>query len=431
VSTVDAQLIEGPPGAVGGVFGGRRPVDPNRNSQSFEATVDFSGGYDRDPNGLVLDPTLDNRDLTSWYASTGSAGAHYRAGSLRRSIEARGRGYFNYQSNIADSIFGGEGGVSALTRLGRRRLNQLSLEFQSAYEPGWVLGAFGPSLGPGPDDPSIGVAPPQGVLEQRWLGLSASAGYEHHWNLRHVTTVRYDNRRVRQVEGDGPDGDWQNVLVDQSWRARAGLDVVGGYRLDETVQRDQSGETPPIRYQTLDAGLRFEKRVSSTRRYSVTFRGGATRLITAPGATPVDSLQPALTLSAQFATSRFWSLSADVTRGVMVLAGLSPVPVLNDNLNLSLNGTPTRRLRYAIAGSLARASTVTTDPFLQNVTDVAGTTAEFRYGISSWAAAFASYAFYHHRIDDPSLVASGFPPRYDRHSVRVGVSLWVPLYGAF
>lgn len=427
----EAQLIDGPPGAVGGVFGGHRPTDPNRDAQSFDASLDISGGYDRDPNAFALDPAFDLPDLTRWYASTGSVGARYRAGSIRRSMEARVRGTFNYQSNTADTIYGAEGIVSGTMRLGRRRLNQLSLRFESTYEPGWVFGAFGPLLGPGPDDPRIGVAPPQGIVEQRWLGLAASAGYEHSWNVAQTTTLQYDNRRVRQAQGAGQDGDWQSILLDHSWRTGGGLSVIGGYRFDETHQQNDTDELAPIRYQTVDAGFRVEKRMSPTRRYGITFRGGVTRLMTTVATTSGRSLEPALAASAEFATSRFWSLSTDLSRRVSVLAGLSPLPVLNNNVNVVFNGTPSRKLRYAIAASLARANTVTTDPLLQNVTDVAGTTLEFQYGLASWSALFGSYSFYHHRVEDPTLVASGFPPRYDRHSVRVGFSFWVPLYGAF
>ncbi len=35
-----AQLIEAPVGAIGGLLGGHHSVDPNRDSQSFESTID-------------------------------------------------------------------------------------------------------------------------------------------------------------------------------------------------------------------------------------------------------------------------------------------------------------------------------------------------------------------------------------------------------
>lgn len=423
VCAAEAQLIDGPQGSVGGLFGGRRAVDPNRNTQSFDVNFDLAGGYDRDPNVLLLDSTSDLPDLTQWYASTASASARYRVTSNRRTIDARGRGTFNYQSNTADSLIGGEGVVSGTARFGRRRLNQLSLEFESSNQPGWIFGAFGPSLGPGPDDPAIGVAPPQGIVEQRWLVLAGTVGYEHHWNTRHVTALQYNNRRVHPIDGGGDDADWQTFVLDQRWAARPGVDVVGAYRQDENRQGDGNGELPPIRYQTLDMGLRLEKRFSSVRRYSVTIRAGSTRLS--------GSLHPSLTASAEFATSRYWGLSAEVSRGVMVLAGISPIPVLNDNVGVTFNGTPTRRLRYSLFASFARAGSVPSDPNLDNVTDVAGATGEFRYAVARWSAVFASYAFYHHRIQDEFLVSSGFPTRYDRHSVRIGMTFWMPLYGAF
>jgi hypothetical protein len=434
VSGAEAQLIDGPQGAVGGVFGGRRPIDPNLNTQSFETTFDLSGGYDRDPNAAQTDPSLGQEDLTRWYASTGSASARYRVGTNWRRFEARGRGFYNYQSNFDDSLVGGEGVANYTSRFGSRRLNELILQVQTAYEPGWVFGAFGPSLGPGPDDPSIGVAPPQGVLEQRWLAMAGTVGYEHHWNLRHMTTARFDNRRIRQIEGpeiDAVDADWRHLFLEQSWTTRPGFSLIGGYRFDENRQELEGGDFPPIRYHTLDGGVRLEKRLSPTRRFGLTFRGGATRLVDTAVALPIETLHPSVNISGDFATSRYWSMMADFSHGVMVLAGVSPLPVLNDNINVTFNGTPTRKLRYSIAASVAHSDTLVTDPQLRNVTDVAGASGEIRYAMANWSALFATYAFYHHRIEDLSLLATGFPPRYDRHSVRVGVSFWLPLYGTF
>ena len=116
---------------------------------------------------------------------------------------------------------------------------------------------------------------------------------------------------------------------------------------------------------------------------------------------------------------------------MVLLAGVSAVPVLNNNLEVTVNGTPTSKLRYSVYGSLSRAEFLTPDVNRANSTDVAGGRLELRYALKNWAAIFTTYAYYHHRIEDPQLTASGFPPRYDRHSVRVGMTIWAPLFGTF
>ncbi|MEZ5287579.1 MAG: hypothetical protein R2712_22805 [Vicinamibacterales bacterium] len=423
-----AQMIVGPPGAVGGVLGGHRPVDPNRNAQSLDATFDLGGGYDRDPN-VVLD-VPGAADLSRWYAGTFSAAGRYRAGSIRRQIEARGRGYVNYQSNANDSLIGGEAVVDGTMRFGPRRLNMLSLNAQSAWEPGWIFGALGPTLAPGTDTSSIGVAPPQGVFEQRWLVVGGSGRYEHHWNLRQFSTVEVDVRNVRPVQGAGLDSDTQTASYEHDWTVVRGFSLIGGYRISQNSQRADGTSLPTVRFQTLDGGVRFERPLPRARHYGVTVRAGATRLFDSDATAGADLLYPSFSALADLTPARSWTISAQVSHAVMVLAGISAAPVANDAVELTITGTPTRRMRYSVSGSVARAQFLARETDSRNVTDVTGVSAELRYAISTWSAVFGSYGYYDHQIDDPSLV-SGFPTRYARHSARVGLTLWLPMYGSF
>jgi len=44
-----AQLVQDAPGTVGGLLGGRGPIDGRRTRQTWTVTGDFSGGRDREP----------------------------------------------------------------------------------------------------------------------------------------------------------------------------------------------------------------------------------------------------------------------------------------------------------------------------------------------------------------------------------------------
>ena len=431
-----AQLIEGPVGSIGGVFGGHRPVDPNRDSQSLETTFDLSGGYDRNPTIMFGIPGESDRDLTRWVAGTGSASLRYRAGSLNRNVDARGRTYMNYQSTAGDSLVGGEGSIDAVARFGRRHLNQLSVGVESAYEPGWVFGAFAPSstTSAAPVDTPPPLAPPTGVFEQRWMVMSGNVGYQQHWNLRHVTAFEVEERRLRPVTGGGLDSDWRVGTVSQSWAATPRTTLLATYRIDQNVQRNEDDGAMPsrsVKYHSVDAGFRYEKRTSPTRRFGFGLRGGVTSLLDAPETQAVDSVHPLFVATIELIPSRRFDFSTEYSRGVTVLAGVSAIPVVNDAVEFTVAGTPTPRMRYSVAATASRANFLAPDPARRNRTDVAGVTLDARYALARWAAVFAAYGFYHHRIDDPTLVNSGFPSRYDRHSVRVGMTLWAPLYGTF
>ena len=427
-----AQLIEGPQGAVGGLFGGRRAVNPNRDSQSLEASFDLSGGYDRDPNVLFFGPGADSTDLTQWYAGTAGATVRYRAGSLKRSVDAQGQAYMNYQSTAGDSLVGGDGSVNGTARFGARRLNQLTVQLQSSYQPGWAFGAFGTTQGPTPESAAVGVAPPTGVFEQRWLILSGTAGYRQQWNVRHVTAIGYDNRRLRRIEGGGFDSDLQTASVEQSWLASRSFTVQSAYSYRENVQRNEgSGAVPSVRYQSIDAGVRYDRRLSPVRRYSVRFRGGLTNLFDSPATENAAAWHPSLNGALEFVPSSRMSLSAEYTRSIVVLAGVSVIPVMNDMGQLTVAGSSGRKFRYSILASASRGDFLSLAPGSSNTTDVVGASGEVRYAVANWAALFATYGFYHHRIDAPTAVALGFPTRYERQSIRLGMTLWLPLYGAF
>jgi hypothetical protein len=278
------------------------------------------------------------------------------------------------------------------------------------------------------EDATLGVAPPQGIIEQRWLVFGGSGGYEHQWNRTNVTRVQYDGRSMRPVEGSGFESDTEMIWVDQLWNRTAAFSMIGRYRVSQTRQRSSDIPTEPIRHQNAELALRYQRRLSPTRSYALSLRGGATHVFDV-AADEVKSVHPSFGGGVELEVSRTWSLSAAVRRDVSVLGGVSVVPVLTDGVDLVLSGTPTRKLRFAVFGSIATSSTLMIGT--EHVMDVGGATAEVRYAITPWSATFVSYGFYRHRIEDPFLVADGFPTRYERRAIRVGMTLWLPLYGAF
>jgi hypothetical protein len=44
---------------------------------------------------------------------------------------------------------------------------------------------------------------------------------------------------------------------------------------------------------------------------------------------------------------------------------------------------------------------------------------------------FGSYSYYNHRLRDLTNIPVGFPNRFNRNAVNVGVTIWLPLYGSF
>ena len=440
VTPAYAQMVDGPPGSTGGLFGGRHALNPNRSAQSLEMNLDLSGGYDRDPNGFPLDSTLEGvTNRTGWSAGQALLSSNYRVGHIRRSLDARARGNVNYQGNTRTPLKGGGTSLNGVMRFGRRNLDQWLGSAEASYEPGWVFGAVNPTLPSDRATAALDLVPENGVIEQRWFTVSGTSSYQHYWGSRLQTNMLAGAGRVRPVGNAGLNSEWQNASITQSWAVRSGFDLTGSYRFDRSLQTDDT-RTPsegqpvfapePIQYQSANIGVRFGRRLSATRRLSLSLSGGATQLIPSGGSSvDGDVLHPSVAVSIELIPSRTWSVAVTGSRQVTVLSGVSASPMENSNVALNLSGTIARRLRLALTGSYMQGSTLAGTA--SNVTTAIGGNLSMRYGFGRRFATFATYSYYHHELESGLPTAAGIPPLYDRQSARVGFTWWLPLYGSF
>jgi hypothetical protein len=142
----------------------------------------------------------------------------------------------------------------------------------------------------------------------------------------------------------------------------------------------------------------------------------------------VESTLPTGTATALMDVSRNWSLALNVNRDVTVLEGLSPQAFSTDAATLTLTGTVQRRLILSVASEVSRGGAVigTTGAF-----DARSFVAQAQYGMANCCSLITSYTFYQHELTDIIALPAGYPPEFNRHSLRLGFSLWLPLYGTF
>ena len=57
--------------------------------------------------------------------------------------------------------------------------------------------------------------------------------------------------------------------------------------------------------------------------------------------------------------------------------------------------------------------------------------AQASYGFGARVGLVAAYAYRTHGFRDLAEAPSSFPAEYGRHSVRVGLTMWLPLYGSY
>jgi hypothetical protein len=112
-----------------------------------------------------------------------------------------------------------------------------------------------------------------------------------------------------------------------------------------------------------------------------------------------------------------------------VLSGLSDRLYATDTAFVEGGGALAARadLRVATTFSNGRASFGSES---NSRFDVYSATVELRLPVTRSWGVITDYTFYHHRYGNPADLPAGFPARYDRHAVRVGLTFWLPLLGA-
>lgn len=424
----EAQSTASPPGAVRGVFGASGPPSPARTTQQVSTWLDLGGGYDQSVSAADSPGAGDG----DGYAVTALGGFRYWRGRSTRSFEAGARLFRNDQNSGRTTATGGEVNLNTTLEFGRR--TGIALALRAANEAAVLFGAFGPEfVDPPPADVAIDapdVSPQQGDLRARWFSLGANATAFRGWSARHRTAVQYAQVRRRPTDDEGVDSDQRIVNVHHDWMVRMNAGILANYRFEQVRQTfPQATLSEPIRTQSAEAGLRFERRLSPIRRASLSFQAGATQVLSSD--TPLvgieGAIEPTGSLNASYTLTRRWLLLAGATRSITVLQGVSQVPFTNALGSLSVTGVVARRVTVAVSGSFSQGSAVGPAP---GDFDAVWGTASIRYGFR-YGGLFAGYTRYEHRLRQVSLAPGSIAPRFDQSSVRMGLTLWLPLYGAF
>lgn len=420
------QIMAGPQGSAGGVFGGHRPVDPNRTSQRLSLNVDFSQGYDTNIDGTaVVDPS--QRD-TSGYASTAQAVVRYWRGRTNRYFEAAARSFMNYESHLGQELVGGEMLLQGSSSLGRR--TQLSGSAWAIYDPALLAGQFGPGIDEGDAAFAPSHHPPQGVVQQQWFAASGRLLLERQWSPRQMTTAEYRALQREPLEGDGLQSQTQDLYLLHAWNPRPSAGVRVSYRFEDNRQSTLTMVLPPLRTSTADAGIRLQRRMSPLRTLDIEVAGGAAIAERpASGDTAgVDYVLPVASVSLRAGLTRVFSLSVMGSREIGVLEGVTPEPFATTVGTLQLEAALSRRLTMGAVGTYSSGTGMDTS---SGAFDTAEARAQIQYGLGRCCGLFTSYSFYNHQLRDLRMVPIGFPDRYNRHAVRAGFTWWLPLYGSF
>lgn len=432
VGSALAQTLQRPPRSVGGIFGGRRPVPADVSHQELTLTMDFLGGFDDNlspegsGSGVSTNPLLPRESV---YAGIAAGEVTYWRGRGPRFFQASGGAQMTtYSELFTKPLVGGDARVQAANAgLGRTGVD---VSASAQYRPTFALGAFGPvasavESGAVPDtDPTTGVSEMSSFL----TGLSASADRE--WTRRQRTGVGYDFNDRQFTGTRGLDSRRHGARVSHTWEFIRSANARLGYQYsDEAIERAQGGYRP-MRAHTADVGVEFRKRFSPTRTLAFSAGGGANHVRTRAAA---DESRLQYTVPSAYGTVRLdmvrtWAVSADVRRSVSVLDGLTAQSFVTHVVSLRAGGRITGDLALAVSVGYAqgRAPAGESGSF-----ESFNGSLQFDYAVARWCSFVANYVYYDHLLRGVTEVPEGFPRRFERNSIRVGMTVWLPLYGSF
>lgn len=339
------------------------------------------------------------------------------------SLESSGRGYVSAYAD-ARRLAGGELRVSATVAPGRRTRVTASQSLRS--DPYLSLGAFGQladveNVGLPDTDPTLGLA------AQRSWRQDSSVSLGRDWSTRQTSGLSYNYSKVEfPAQGIGFDSILQSATASHNWR----FSRAAGVRVDYNASRTdyQSELTAPLTSHSLLGGVDYTRRLSRTRQlgFGVSVGAANTDTVSAGSAGLARHWTPSAGATVRTDIGRSWAINGDYNRSSTVLAQAVLQTFYSDTLSVRAGGLIGRRLDATVTVGVARGRTPAGIDAVGRYDSYTGTT-QLRWALASCCATTVSYSYYDYDVQGIELT-TGFPPRSEIHAVRIGLTLWAPLY---
>jgi hypothetical protein len=177
-------------------------------------------------------------------------------------------------------------------------------------------------------------------------------------------------------------------------------------------------------------GIELRKRVSRSRTMQFNVNGGAMHVRTTSEADNrlFDYVTPSASVGVQLDAGRTWAFAFNANRDVSVIEAVTSQSFVSDSYSLWLGGRVAPSWLLAFYGSWSQGS-----PHEGEVGsfEAGNGSAQVQYNVATCCSILGSYEFYTHRLRDIAAIPAGFPSRFERNALVVGVTIFLPLYGQF
>jgi hypothetical protein len=415
-----------------GLFGGGRPVDPNQSRNELTLNANLLVGYGDilTPSGAGQGPTDPAQVRTGSTSGTADATLRHYYGKTSRNLVSQFRAYTIAYAEAVSPAVGGSLNVTGSFDVGRK--NTLRLSQSAGYEPSLVLGAFTPLQGdvdaaqPAPE--SAGTS---GILQQRSSSSLSSVTLDRRWTTRQSTGVTLSYARISYLDQAGFDSNTLSAHARYNKQLSRTLTLQSSYRYSDSTMGQSTGGEVPLTDNTVDGGFAYSRRISPTRTLEITGGAGASHIETLGfvGQLPLEYWMPSGYGSFRLDVGRSWAMTADYRRAVNVLQGVSLETFPTDAFRLDADGRFGQRVDAIVSAGVAngRAGGGQATGDFKSYTG----SAQLRIAVARCCATAVNYSFYHYQLRGVVGLPAGLPSEYDRHSISVGLALYVPLYGSF
>ena len=425
-SLAQAQRQQAPTRPYRGLFGGGPPADPHRTRTELSLSANLSGGYDQDVLATSTQPEAGS------VATTGDIGLDYYFGRAARSFSTVGRTFVtSYANTGTDPLIGGDVAMRGELELGRR--SHLTLSQSFSYAPSLVLGTFG--LLDGAVDPVDlpDTGDISGLVDQRsWTG-DTTVSVDRRFTSRQTLSGTYMYGHRTYLDDDGYDVATHAVNAGYTWSITTTTGILASYDLSRSSYSDPTrtgtSASAPMTDHSLLFGADYTRRLSRTRQVQLSGSVGASYVDTfnSTSLAPVSYWTPSAVGTVRMDFGQTWALSGDYRRGTNVLQGVSLDTFSTHAFSVRADGAMGHRIRAAVSTAF---STGRSGIDAESTFRAFGSTAQFNYAFARCCAASVNYDFYAYRMRQVTLPGE-LPSNYDRNSIRVGFSFWLPLVGNY
>jgi hypothetical protein len=433
--TAGTELLQQAPGKSSA---GRRDALRRGSSRvrSLFLTANLTGGYD-DNLGTPVGSGTGSVPAAPTSGSSAFADAmlDYSRGSASRRISIKSLGSVQmYPNHLEDPAAAGKARLSGHARFDQR--DTLRFSTQLRFEPLFATGVGEELENPAElvDATAGGAshsgAPTIGLIQRRSLVSSNKAYFERVWSRRDKTVVAYLYFNQHITSGGVGRNSYHQGAIEHRRTLGRTTNLSATYQYMRGEQLDASDVNRPNETQSLTAGPGFAKALPGRRQLSVSMAAGATRVQQVHSLTgiPIDGWMPTASAFGNVDLTRTWSVNGRYGRGFSMLQGLTGEFYATDQVKASIGGALTSRSDVVMGLTYANGRTLVSSGVSETFT-LSGATLQLRVALSSKIAATATYYLYSQRYSNSAALPEGFPARYDRNAVLVGLTFWAPLAG--